>query len=53
MKHVISKRSDFRVIVMSATLNVSSFAAFFDNCPIINIPVDKKRWFKVRTIDYN
>lgn len=38
LKHVMTKRKDLRVILMSATLNAESFSQYFDNCPHLNIP---------------
>lgn len=32
------QRSDLRVIVTSATLNVEKFSTYFNNCPIIRVP---------------
>lgn len=37
LKRVLQSRSDFRVIVSSATMNAEAFSAYFDNCPIVNI----------------
>jgi ATP-dependent helicase HrpB len=31
-------RSDLRVVVMSATLDSAPVSAFFDNCPIVDVP---------------
>lgn len=45
LKHIITVRPEFRVIVSSATINASVFSKFFDGAPIISInarayPVD-------------
>lgn len=37
LKRVIEARSDFRVIVSSATMNAEAFSEYFDNCPIVTI----------------
>ncbi|XP_065216695.1 ATP-dependent DNA/RNA helicase DHX36-like isoform X2 [Planococcus citri] len=38
LKDIISKRTDLKVILMSATLNAEQFSRYFDDCPMINIP---------------
>ena len=38
LKLVLSKRPDLKLVVMSATLDVKQFSAYFDNCPIFEIP---------------
>jgi ATP-dependent helicase HrpA len=45
LKRVLEARSDFKVIISSATINPESFSVYFDGCPIVNIdspmyPVD-------------
>ncbi len=45
LKRVLEERSDFKVIISSATINPESFSVYFDGCPIVNIdspmfPVD-------------
>ena len=37
LKRVLKSRSDFRVIVSSATMNAEKFSEYFDNCPIVSI----------------
>ncbi|MCQ2593864.1 MAG: ATP-dependent RNA helicase [Treponemataceae bacterium] len=37
LKRVCAYRSDFKVIVSSATMNAELFSAYFNNCPIVNI----------------
>jgi ATP-dependent helicase HrpA len=37
LKGVLARRSDFRVVVSSATINVEVFSAYFDGCPIVSI----------------
>ena len=37
LKGVLAQRSDFKVIVSSATINAEVFAEYFDGCPIIRI----------------
>jgi ATP-dependent RNA helicase DHX40 len=32
------RKSPFKVVIMSATLNVTKFSRFFDDCPIFEIP---------------
>lgn len=34
LKHLLTKRTDLRVIVTSATIDVQAFSSFFDNAPI-------------------
>lgn len=38
LKRALARRSDLRAVITSATLDVERFAAFFGNCPYINIP---------------
>ena len=38
LKRVLSCRRDLKVVVSSATLDTASFAAFFDNAPVISVP---------------
>jgi ATP-dependent helicase HrpA len=45
LKNILKERTDFKVIVSSATINTKAFSSFFDNAPIISIkatvhPVD-------------
>ena len=37
VKRVLKERSDFRVIVSSATMNTQVFSEYFDNAPIVSI----------------
>lgn len=38
LKHVIIKRKDLKVILMSATLNAEKFSKYYNNAPHLNIP---------------
>ncbi|MDO8594695.1 MAG: helicase-related protein [bacterium] len=35
---IIKERPDFRLVLMSATLDVSGYSAYFNNAPVIDIP---------------
>ena len=37
LKRVLGARSDFKVIVSSATMNAEAFSNYFDGCPIVTI----------------
>lgn len=37
LKRVLEQRSDFKVIVSSATMNAEAFSKYFGNCPIVTI----------------
>ncbi|MGP1586976.1 MAG: helicase-related protein [Treponemataceae bacterium] len=37
LKRVLDVRSDFKIIVSSATMNAESFSKYFNECPIVNI----------------
>lgn len=37
LKRVLAERSDFKVIVSSATMNVDAFSNYFDGCPVVTI----------------
>jgi pre-mRNA-splicing factor ATP-dependent RNA helicase DHX38/PRP16 len=37
LKNVVRRRSDFRLIVTSATMDITRFSQFFDNAPIFEI----------------
>src|SRR5574344_273639 len=37
LKRVLAQRSDFRVVVSSATMNAEAFSTYFDACPIVTI----------------
>lgn len=38
LKNVIYKRSDLRLILMSATVDCDKFARYFNRCPVVTIP---------------
>lgn len=38
LKKVIAKRTDLKLILMSATLNSEKFSRYYDNCPMLEIP---------------
>jgi HrpA-like RNA helicase len=38
LKQTIKKRTDLKIIVMSATLNIEKMSDYLDSCPIFNIP---------------
>ena len=38
LKFLIEKRSDLKLILMSATLNAKLFSEYFNNCPVLQIP---------------
>ena len=38
LRKVVAKRSDFRLIVTSATLDAKKFAEFFGSAPVFTIP---------------
>ncbi|CAL1567666.1 unnamed protein product [Knipowitschia caucasica] len=38
LKDVVMKRSDLKLILMSATVDCHKFSSYFNRCPIINIP---------------
>ncbi len=47
LKRILRDRSDFRVIVSSATINADVFSEYFDECPVVRIdaepfPVDTR-----------
>lgn len=37
LKRILKERSDFKVIISSATINTALFSQYFDSCPIIKI----------------
>ncbi|MGL4985845.1 MAG: helicase-related protein [Treponemataceae bacterium] len=37
LKRILQERSDFKVIISSATINAALFSAYFNNCPIVTI----------------
>lgn len=47
LKQIREQRSDFKIIISSATINSQTFSEYFDNCPIIHIdahiyPIDTR-----------
>ncbi|CAG7729372.1 unnamed protein product [Allacma fusca] len=38
LKDLVTRRSDLKVILMSATLNSKKFSKYFNNCPVFTIP---------------
>ena len=38
LKRLLQVRQDLKVILMSATIDVDRFSAYFSHCPVINIP---------------
>ncbi|XP_056146501.1 ATP-dependent RNA helicase DHX29 [Lampris incognitus] len=38
LKDVVMKRSDLRLILMSATVDCDKFSKYFNHCPIVSIP---------------
>lgn len=38
LKELLKKRSDLKVILMSATLNAKLFSDYFNGCPVLEIP---------------
>lgn len=38
LKQVVSKRSDLKIVVMSATLDAGKFQNYFDGAPLLNVP---------------
>ncbi|GAX73389.1 hypothetical protein CEUSTIGMA_g842.t1 [Chlamydomonas eustigma] len=38
MKHLLPKRPDFKLILMSATMNEQLFSSYFKDCPVLLIP---------------
>lgn len=38
LKEVAKRRSDLKIIVMSATLDAGKFQTYFDNCPLMSVP---------------
>ena len=37
LKRILANRSDFKVIVSSATINTETFSLYFDECPVVKI----------------
>ncbi|KAG0664281.1 DEAH-box RNA-dependent ATPase prp2 [Maudiozyma exigua] len=38
LKNIMKKRPELKLLISSATVNAKKFSAFFDNCPIFNVP---------------
>lgn len=38
LKEVIRRRSDLKLVIMSATLDAGKFQQYFDNAPLMNVP---------------
>ena len=38
LRDLVKKRTDLKVILMSATLNADLFADYFGGCPVVEIP---------------
>ncbi|KAK1442866.1 ATP-dependent RNA helicase [Babesia gibsoni] len=38
LRACLQKRSDLKVVIMSATLNTAGFVSFFEECSIVNVP---------------
>ena len=38
LKRLLTLRQDLKVILMSATIDTDRFSAYFQHCPVINIP---------------
>lgn len=38
LKDVVMRRSDLRLILMSATVDCHKFSSYFSNCPVVTIP---------------
>ncbi|MCL2720304.1 MAG: ATP-dependent RNA helicase [Treponema sp.] len=41
LKRVLESRSDFKVIISSATINAEIFSEYFNNCPIVKIEAQR------------
>ena len=41
LRDLLPKRPDFRLILMSATLNAELFSSYFGNAPTLSIPVSE------------
>mgnify|MGYP000108359300 FL=1 len=39
LRDLLLRRPDLRLVLMSATINADLFSKYFNNCPIIHIPV--------------
>ncbi|XP_054167487.1 putative pre-mRNA-splicing factor ATP-dependent RNA helicase PRP1 [Oppia nitens] len=38
LKQVVTKRSDLKIVIMSATLDAGKFQQYFDDAPLMNVP---------------
>ena len=38
LKRILEARRDFRIILMSATVDSEKFSSYFQHCPVLNIP---------------
>ena len=38
LKDVVMRRSDLRLVLMSATVDCHKFSSYFNHCPIVSIP---------------
>lgn len=38
LKNIMKKRPELKLLISSATVNAKKFSAFFDNCPVFNVP---------------
>ncbi|XP_065182815.1 probable ATP-dependent RNA helicase DHX34 [Sycon ciliatum] len=38
LKCLLQSRSDLKLVLMSATINIDLFSGYFDNCPVIKVP---------------
>lgn len=38
VKQILEKRKDFKVILMSATVDSDKFSSYFHHCPVYHIP---------------
>lgn len=39
LRDLLPRRPDLRIILMSATINANLFSQYFENAPVIHIPV--------------
>lgn len=49
LQTILPLRPDLKVILMSATLDSDKFSAYFNHCPVVNIP---GRTFPVKVIAF-
>ncbi|CAL8322444.1 unnamed protein product [Lota lota] len=38
LKDMVMRRSDLRIILMSATVDCTKFSRYFNNCPVVSVP---------------